>query len=327
MTTNEQQVMYRLIVTALKNEALTKDEIFSKIATNPRLRTLSDKNASKVEKAEELRAKVVEILEGLAGLGLLKSKGGRYSLSESGPVTVRATMCEKEILTMLTERPMTKKKIRERLEDVIGTKRTATQKDDNILFSYLGQILKRLVNEKTLTLEDGVYFISREKSAEVGDLKQVLELKNEFLDRLHSKGGEFFEHYFMTLLSKYLSKHGKTIVESYVTGGSDDGGIDGVAKTVDCLGFRETVMIQTKNRNAYANETEVRSFYGAVCAKMGSRGIFVTSSDFHPTATEFLNSIDNCVGICGDKIFDMATECAYGIKKQGGKYVIDKKII
>ncbi len=327
MTPNEKSKMQRLAVNALKEGALTKDELFLRLAKAQKLTSAEMSDRAPSGKRARLFAALSEVTESLIGRGLVRFADGHYSLTETLPVTVRATRCEKEILTMLYERPMSKKEIRERLEEIIGTKRTATQKDDNILFSYLGQILKRLVNERTLTLSDGMYSISREKSAAVNDIRQVLELKNEFLERLHSKGGEFFEHYFMTLLSKYLSKHGKTIVESYVTGGSDDGGIDGVAKTVDCLGFRETVMIQTKNRNAYASETEVRSFYGAVCAKMGSRGIFVTSSDFHPTAAEFLNSIDNCVGVSGTKIFDMAIECAYGIKKQGGKYVIDKRII
>jgi hypothetical protein len=33
------------------------------------------------------------------------------------------------------------------------------------------------------------------------------------------------------------------------------------------------------------------------------------------------------VGVNGTKIFEMAMECAYGIKKQGGKYVIDERVL
>lgn len=327
MTTNEQQIIYRLTVSALEKEALTKEEIFSRIAEKERF-VKSYRSAVESDKKKlELRSAVAQAVESLFGRGLLINEGGRYYLKEAKPVIVRAIKCEKEILTMLAEHPMSKKEIRDKLADIIGTKRTATQKDDNVLFSYLGQILKRLVNEKTLVLYDGVYSISEAKSATVGDMRAMLELKNEFLERLHARGGEFFEHYFLSLLSKYLSKHGKTITESYVTGGSDDGGIDGVIKTVDCLGFKETVMIQTKNRNAHASETEVRSFYGAVCAKLGSRGIFVTSSDFHATAVDFLNSIDNCVGVNGTKIFEMAVECAYGIKRRDNNFIIDIKVI
>jgi len=85
-------------------------------------------------------------------------------------------------------------------------------------------------------------------------------------------------------------------------------------------------MVQTKNRNDHSTETEVRGFYGAVCAAQGSRGIFATSSDFHPMAKKFLDSIDNCVGVNGERIFAMATDVSYGIKRVDGKLVIDKAI-
>jgi len=86
-------------------------------------------------------------------------------------------------------------------------------------------------------------------------------------------------------------------------------------------------MVQTKNRTDTTNETTVRGFYGAVCARQGSRGIFVTSSDFHYSAKAFLDSIDNCVGIDGDGIFKMAVETRYGIKKVGSELTVDEKIL
>ena len=120
---------------------------------------------------------------------------------------------------------------------------------------------------------------------------------------------------------------GKTVLEASVTGGSYDGGIDGIVKTRDTLGFVETIMIQTKNRNEIINETTLRGFYGAVIAKSGTRGIFATISDFHPMAKSFLDSIDDCVGVNGEKLFTMATDTSYGIIREGGKLKIDKEII
>lgn len=319
--------MYKLIISALDGKRLTRQELSARVLQSCGLSEAELCDRSPSGKRAKLLRIISEATEGLCTRGLIICEKGYCALAESRPVTVRAARCEKEILNMLAASPMTKKEIRSRLEEILGTNKTPTLKDDNILFSYFGQILKRLTNEKTVTLKNGVYSISPAKSATVGNMSETLELKSEFLDRLHSKGGEFFEHYFMTLLSKYLSRHGKTIIESYVTGGSSDGGIDGIAKTVDSLGFRETIMIQTKNRNAYATETEVRGFYGAVCAKMGSRGIFVTSSGFHQSASDFLTAIDNCVGVDGNKIFDMASECLYGIKKRDGKLSIDTGIL
>ena len=176
-------------------------------------------------------------------------------------------------------------------------------------------------------MSDAGYSLSERVSAKSGDINALLALKTEFIAKIHSRGGEFFENYFMALLGKYLEKHGKKVTECYVTGGSADGGIDGVAKTVDSLGFRETIMVQTKNRVDLSSETDVRGFYGAVCAKQGSRGIFVNSSDFHETAKEFLDSIDNCVGLNGERIFAMAIECSYGIKKVGGRLTVDERIV
>ena len=327
MTSAQRKRIYNEAVKILEKSTLSRNELFIRVATRLGLSSKEIADSHTASKGQSLRADFGAVLEAMIGRGLLTEADGILALKESRPVTVKALECEREILSMLRERSMSRYEIRSRLEEIFGTKKTATQKDDHVLFSYLGQILKRLVNERTLVISGNRYAISNKKAAIIGDISSVLELKAEFLDRLHARGGEFFEHYFVTLLSKYLAKHGKTVTESYVTGGSSDGGIDGVVKTVDCLGFRETIMIQTKNRNTYASETDVRGFFGAVCAKMGSRGIFVTTSDFHSQAAAFLTSIDNCVGVNGDKIFDMATECAFGIKKRDGKYVIDEKVI
>ena len=131
----------------------------------------------------------------------------------------------------------------------------------------------------------------------------------------------------MTLIKKYYEKNKKEVLECFVTGGSDDGGIDGIIKTRDELGFVETTMVQTKNRHEMASETDVRGFYGAVCAKNGTRGIYATSSDFHISASKFLDKIDNCIGINGEKIFALAIKCGYGIKTSHGKHSIDSKIL
>ena len=37
-------------------------------------------------------------------------------------------------------------------------------------------------------------------------------------------------------------------------------------------------------------------------------------------AKKLLDSIDNCVGINGDKLFTMAADCGYGIKRADGKF-------
>ena len=327
MKKHEKERIYKLAVGVLEGKAQNRDALFSAVAGKMGFsrEELTDKCAS--GKCATLRAELGQTVAELLGRGLIKETNGVLSLTETRPVTIKALECEKQILTMLKDKPLTKYEIRAGLEEYFGTRKTASVRDDHMLFSHLGQILKRLLSERTLILNEDRYGISPKKIATVGDLHSTLELKVEFLDRVHAKGGEFFEHFFLNLLVKYLSLHGKTVINAYVTGGADDGGIDAVVLTEDCLGFKETVMVQTKNRSTHTPETEVRGFYGAVCAKMGSRGIFVTSSDFHSSAIKFLSTIDNCVGINGGKIFEMAVECSYGIKGRGGKYAIDDKVI
>ncbi|MBE6645549.1 MAG: restriction endonuclease [Ruminococcaceae bacterium] len=249
-----------------------------------------------------------------------------YHKKTEKPIAIRMERCEEEILRMLRESPKTRAEIKDSLVQFFGTDSTPTPSDDNKLFTFMGQILKALVNEGLIEFDGSIYRILPAKAAKVKSREEILTLKADFLSLIHSKGGEFFEHYFMNLLSKYLIRSGKTVIESYVTGGSADGGIDGIAKTVDSLGFKETIMVQTKNRIEVTVETDIRAFYGAVCAAQGSRGIFATTSDFHPMAKKLLESIDNCVGINGDKIFTMAADSAYGLKRVGKRLIIDAEV-
>ena len=321
---NKHALIYKIIADILNKEQKARtgtiNEASERLARSSRSRGITpDLN--------EIRARVGAVFNEMLEFGVITPIGEGYGMTCDKPVAIRVELCEKEILSLLKSGNYTKYEIRTRLEEKFGTRRTPSLKDDNILFSFIGQILKRLVRFGVIGLNDGLYHLKEEKRAKLDDIESMLAVKGEFLTRLHAKGGEFFEHYFMTLIGKYLSKHGRTILENYTTGGTADGGIDGVIKTLDSLGFRETIMVQTKNRFESTNETAVRSFYGAVCAKNGSRGLFATTSDFHPSAIAFLDGIDNCVGVDGTKLFDMARECRYGIKKKRGSLIVDKNLL
>lgn len=321
---NTHKRIYRALVNLLEKEELTRSElVYGALSA---MTGTEQSGAISVGKESELRGGIGTVIDEMLSLGIIEeNEEGLYALTSKKSVALRIEKCEKEILLFLSTGAHTRAEIRQHLESLFGTNKTSTKKDDNILFSYIGQILKRLIAIGIVTLNDKIYEIAPQKRASIGDISQYLTMKSDFLSALHARGGEYFEHYFMTLLGKYLVKHGEAVTENYTTGGASDGGIDGIIKTVDSLGFRETVMVQTKNRLSNTSETEVRGFYGAVCAKQGSRGVFATSSDFHPSAVKFLEGIDNCVGIDADKLFDMALECQYGIKKQGGQYHINLK--
>ena len=325
MGLNNHTRLYRSIVNALEKAPLNREKLISATLKSV---GIDDQNLSSRNDASLVRGKIGTIINDMHAMGLIAlDEDSRYYLVYAKPALIRIEKCEKEILYILTSGTKTKAEIRDHLKKAFGTDKTATMKDDDLLFSYMGQILKKLVALGAISNGPDGYSLSERVSARSDDINEMLTFRDDFLLRLHSKGGEFFEHYFLTLISKYYEKQGKTVLEAYVTGGSDDGGIDGVVKTEDSLGFRETPMIQTKNRVQLTNETTVRGFYGALCAKGGTRGIFATTSDFFGTAKDFLATLDNCIGICGADIFEMAIKTSYGIKKKGSGYTIDEGLL
>lgn len=326
MTTVKHKRIYNLAAIFIEQERLSRSELVDKVYSKL-TSSLSFAEKCDIGCATSLRGEIGSVIDEMEANGFISYTGGVYTLKTQRPVILRSESCEREIISALRTSPMTKSELHKELEEIFGTKLTPTQRDDNILSSLLGSLLKRLLSLGIIVLRDNVYAISPKKEAKIDDIHAILALKEEFLIRIHSKGGEYFEHYFMTLLGKYMSKHGKTVKTNKVSGGAQDGGIDGIMETVDSLGFRETVMVQMKNRLEETNETSVRGFWGSVCAYQGSRGIFATTSSFHPMAKEFLDNIDSCIGLDGTDIFKMACECQYGIRKRNGKYTIDNKVI
>lgn len=320
--------IYRSIISALESGDKDRRTLIDECVASMNFskEELANKSTNSIQNIT--RSKIGAIINEMLTDGIITIDGTKkYHLVALKPVAVRLERCESEIFKALADGAMTKKQLREHLVNVLGAKITPSKKDDDKIYNFVGQILKRLTDKGVLTSDGSLYSIAPRLVASTDDVAAMLSLKSEFIGRIHSRGGEFFENYFMALLSKYVARHGKTVDEGYVVGGSEDGGIDGILKTTDALGFRETIMVQTKNRVEITSETDVRGFYGAVCARQGSRGIYAITSDFHSGAKKFLDAIDNCIGINGDRLFKMALECSYGIKKNGEGYVIDEKII
>lgn len=326
----EYRKIYRAILDATENSPKDRKQIIDFCIGKFDLSQEELQDDSTNARKNILRSRIGAVINDMHAKGVISRRGdGFYEQNTQKPIALRVELCEEKLLEILNDgKRHTKNEIRESLIKLFKTDSTATQKDDNQLYTYIGQILKRLAGENIIRYEDGVYYISEAMRAKTKNRQEVLSLCGEFLSKIHAKGGEFFEHYFMNLIEKYLMRTGKTVIKSTVTGGADDGGIDGICETVDSLGFREIIMVQTKNRSLPVSETDVRGFYGAVCARQGSRGIFATTSEFHPVARDFLLGIDNCVGVDGKKIFSMAVDSEYGIKRiNQNELIIDETVI
>ncbi len=167
-------------------------------------------------------------------------------------------------------------------------------------------------------------------------------LKETFLKRIRSLGGDYFEYYSVYLLERYSLKNGRRLEGMKINGGDHDGGIDGEIELTDKLGFRETIYIQSKNWNPekgdeklwVVGETLLQQFIGA-CAcrqardgKQNCRGIFITTSRFTPDAKRILETMsDKIVGYDGNDLYDAAKECSFGLVQKNGEWVLDEKLL
>lgn len=206
-----------------------------------------------------------------------------------------------------------------------GAADTVSTKDDSIVKSIIGVMLADM-EKAGLIVKDGSCYVATPK---LNKNSKIWRGRTKFLDTIHSLGGYFFEEYTVKLLERYYTMLGYNVVRAERTGGSEDGGIDGILEVVDQFGFEEKILIQCKNRTSSNTVTtkEVREFYGSVCAMGGTRGIYSTTTRFHCEAEELLHSIPNCVGIDGDAIFRIAKKTGYGIKTVNGEDIVDTLVL
>lgn len=258
----------------------------------------------------------------------IRREGERYYLAKEELVIIGEDECQNEILNILESGAHTKDEIFARLESHFGTDSTLSFKDDYTLRSIAGNVLFELVDCGEVEIIGTKYTIKDDIANAIYDTPlPENEFKPKFYKQLWMMGGKFFESFVANLLEKYYTLSGQMVVYCDITGGSDDGGIDVALETVDYLGFNEKIVAQTKCRDrAHVTEKEVREFYGAMNASGATRGIYVTTTHFHPSAEDFLDSCGDLVGIDGEKLFELIKKTRYGIKKCEGGYTFDTAI-
>lgn len=159
---------------------------------------------------------------------------------------------------------------------------------------------------------------------------------------MRALSGEYFEYYSVYLLERYSLKSGRRLEGLRISGGKNDGGIDGEIELTDRFGFRETIYIQAKNWDPtkglaekwMIGETLVQQFVGAAtCRQMrdgkrNCRGIFVTTSTFTKDAKDALEVLgEKFIGYDGNDVFETAKECGFGLIKANGVWQLDEKLL
>ena len=298
------QVRRDVVSVLSKVSSISKKELFSRVYD---LSSLSDEERldTNVDSVGVLyRSLIGAVLSDAVEMGEISFTGNVYSLNRDTPLYIRGYEVKEYVKNILKENiPYTKKEIFRKCEIAFGTDSTNTNKDDNRLRAYVGEFLNTCERKGTVTVTDGVYYLSKETES-------VIDSYDNFIGILNSKGGENFERYGAMLLRAFYEKAGLTVDECKVTGGSDDGGIDIVVRTTDMLGFKEFICVQAKaRRNAHVTLKEVREFIGAMHTQGGTKGIYLTTSVFHEDAKRLIDEVHNVTGIDGAILYKLAKKC------------------
>lgn len=330
VTSSERARVRRDILAVLgKGQALFRREINTAVARMRGLSAAEGRDNAPDSRRNLLNSAIGTLLSDLCREGaVLRSAEGRYLLTCPAVHAIREAELREAILTFSKGEGHPRGEIYAHIEELFGTAKTAGREDDNALRCRAESLIARLLGEGELIAE-GEYVRRVREEDEFFPDGQEDALRARYLDLLHRQGGPFLERFAVALLSDYYKATGRTVTCAEVIGGSQDGGIDGRIDTTDALGFRETILIQTKCRrsNIHVTERELRGFWGAVCAEGGSRGIFLTTSYFHEAGLRFLSRLPSCVGIDGERLFSLILDRRFGLHRKGGGYVIDRKLL
>lgn len=135
----------------------------------------------------------------------------------------------------------------------------------------------------------------------------IHNLVDEVLELVLQKNSDFFERLVMDLLVKMGYGEGK------VTRRSRDEGIDGIIDE-DKLGL-EKIYIQAKRwqKGNNVGRSDVESFVGAIDRHRGSKGVFITTSDFTKEAYEHSSTHVNLVKINGRRLAELMIQYNIGV--------------
>ncbi len=299
----------------------------------------------KVDETEEKKAQTIEkkAIEGTTTTALTETK--------KGELAPKATVMDMSFLFGVSK-PVKEEKKQEKTEDKAEVKKeetveqTAEKKEEKQPVKQVktqpqtNAIRLQEKQEKQEKEPSNRRKIPLKKTVKV--LTADEKLKETFLKKIRSLGGDYFEYYSVYLLEKYSRINGRRLEGLRISAGDHDGGIDGEIELTDKLGFRETIYIQSKNWNPekgderlwVVGETLLQQFIGA-CAcrqakegKQHCRGVFITTSRFTPEAKRILQDMsDKIVGYDGEDLYEAAKECAFGLVKKNGEWAIDEQLL
>jgi len=138
-------------------------------------------------------------------------------------------------------------------------------------------------------------------------------LRKEVLDLVKKMDPFRFEHLVIDLLVE-MGYGGSREEAAHVTKASGDEGIDGVINE-DRLGL-DVIYVQAKRWQDTVGRKEIQSFVGALAGKKAQKGVFITTSGFKDTATEYAKDVhQKVILIDGERLADLMIKHGIGVAK------------
>ena len=136
-------------------------------------------------------------------------------------------------------------------------------------------------------------------------------LAAELLVKINNNPPDFFENLVIDLLVKM--GYGGSREDAETVGRSGDGGIDGIIKE-DALGL-DMIYIQAKRwLEGNVGRPELQKFVGALHERHAQKGIFITTSDFTPSAIGYVERIaSNIILIDGGQLVQLMIDHDVGV--------------
>lgn len=138
-------------------------------------------------------------------------------------------------------------------------------------------------------------------------------LRTELLENLAAVDPYRFEQVVIDLLFA-MGYGGSRAEAAKVTKRSGDEGIDGIINE-DRLGL-DVIYVQAKRWQNTVGRKEIQSFVGALAGQQANKGVFITTSDFASTATEYAKAVtQKVILIDGLRLADLMIEHDIGVSK------------
>jgi restriction system protein len=136
-------------------------------------------------------------------------------------------------------------------------------------------------------------------------------LRKDVLDLVNKMDPFLFEQLVIDLLVK-MGYGGSREEAARVTKASGDEGIDGVINE-DRLGL-DVIYVQAKRWQDTVGRREIQSFVGALAGKQAQKGIFITTSGFKKSASEYAKDVhQKVILVDGERLADLMIEHNIGV--------------